>query len=227
MFSFCAWVREAIKAKEEMQNKISHTTFEEWLEKEGIEIPSCDCVKSPELKTEQDVLDSWDINKLTKYLRLETFASHYGKLIHPNGAYSKARKDAYNAINNPITKEGTGRDIILYYKEPSVSIRSVDSVFLKLQDTYRGYEKELNRMKAEVKDTVNELNRKVYADYLAKVEEWRVLNTQNEATRNELYQKFQNWKSNELERISKLKITIPDSLKDTFKIIKEVGDTSK
>lgn len=226
MFAFCAWVREAIKEKERLQNEIDWMNLDSWIKQQGITTLSMPVSPDePEDIEEQDVINSWDINKRTKYLRLETFAAHYGKLIHPNGAYSKARKDAHIAVNNPITKEGSGRDMVLYYSEPSVSIQDIDSKFLEIQNQYREYEKELNQMKAEIKDTVNEWTRAAYSEYEKLQEEWKVLTKEYQAERLDLSAKFSVWKTNELERISKLKIVIPDSLKDTFKLILET--TSK
>ena len=226
MFAFCAWVREAIKEKERLQNEIDWMNLDSWIKQQGITTLSMPVSPDePEDVEEQDVINSWDINKRTKYLRLETFAAHYGKLIHPNGAYSKARKDAHIAVNNPITKEGSGRDMVLYYSEPSVSIQDIDSKFLEIQNQYREYEKELNQMKAEIKDTVNEWTRAAYSEYEKLQEEWKVLTKEYQAERLDLSAKFSVWKTNELEKISKLKIVIPDSLKDTFKLILEA--TSK
>lgn len=226
MFAFCAWVREAIKEKERLQNEIDWMNLDSWIKQQGITTLSMPVSPDePEDVEEQDVINSWDINKRTKYLRLETFAAHYGKIIHPNGAYSKARKDAHVAVNNPITKEGSGRDMVLYYSEPSVSIQDIDSKFLEIQNQYREYEKELNQMKAEIKDTVNEWTRAAYSEYEKLQEEWKVLTKEYQAERLDLSAKFSVWKTNELEKISKLKIVIPDSLKDTFKLILEA--TSK
>ena len=226
MFAFCAWVREAIKEKERLQNEIDWMNLDSWIKQQGITTLSMPVSPDePEDVEEQDVINSWDINKRTKYLKLETFAAHYGKLIHPNGAYSKARKDAHVAVNNPITKEGSGRDMILYYSEPSVSIQDIDSKFLEIQNQYREYEKELNQMKAEIKDTVNEWTRAAYSEYEKLQEEWKVLKSEYQAERLDLSAKFSVWKTNELEKISKLKIVIPNSLKDTFKLILEA--TSK
>ena len=228
MFTFCAWVREAIKVKEEMQRNVQRLDIEAWAEEQGITLPESPkypaTVEDPSTK---DVIDSWDINKRTRYLRLDTFAAHYGKLIHPKGAYSNARKEAHTAVNQPIVKEGAGRDMVLYYREPSVDIKKVDSKFLELQDKYRQYEKELNQMKAEIQDTINELTRRAYEEYQAKIDEWKELNKAYNSAWAELRAKYNTWKTNELERISKLKITIPDNLKATFKVIREVGDTSK
>ena len=222
MFAFCAWVREAIKEKERLQNKVDSMNLDFWIKQQGIATLSMPMFPDePEDVREQDVINSWDINKRTKYLRLETFAAHYGKLIHPNGPYSKARKDAHVAVNNPITKEGSGRDMVLYYSEPSVSIHNIDSKFLEIQNQYREYEKELNQMKAEIKDTVNEWTRAAYSEYEKLQEEWKVLENAYQVERLSLSSQFSVWKTNELERISKLKIVIPDSLKATFKLILE------
>lgn len=228
MFTFCAWVREAIKVKEEMQKNVQRLDIEAWAKEQGITLPESPKypVTVEDLVT-KDVIDSWDINKRARYLRLDTFAAHYGKLIHPKGAYSNARKEAHTAVNQPIVKEGAGRDMVLYYREPSVDIKEVDSKFLELQDKYRQYEKELNQMKAEIQDTINELTRKSYDEYQAKVDEWKELNKAYTSAWAEVRAKYNTWKTNELERISKLKITIPDNLKATFKVIREVGDTSK
>ena len=67
----------------------------------------------------------------------------------------------------------------------------------------------------------------MYEEYQAKVDEWKELNKAYNSAWAELRAKYNTWRTNELERISKLKITIPDNLKATFKVIREVGDTSK
>lgn len=228
MNAFCAWVREAIKEKENQQKEINDMDMEDWAEQQGIEIPvSPKYPNGPKLITEQDVINSWDINKRNKYLKLEAFAASFGKYIHPGGAYSKAREDAHKAVNNKITKTGEGRETVLYYKEPSVAIENVDSTFLKLQEIYRGYEKELNQMKAEIKDRINELTRERYTSYQEEVAEWKKLQEEYNSKMSELRLEFSIWGTNELEKVSKLKITIPDGLRVTFNTIKEVGDTSK
>jgi hypothetical protein len=228
MNAFCAWVREAIKEKEAQQGVINRTDIEDWLKSNGIEIPVApEYPRDPISVSEESVINSWDINKRNKYLRLEAFAATYGKYIHPDGAYSKARKKAHTALNNPITKEGTGRDMVLYYTEPSVAIEDVDGLFLALQSEYRGYEKELNQMKAEIKETVNGLTRGLYTTHQVALDNWKEKHREYSALWTDLRAKFTTWRTNELERISNLKITIPDNLKETFFKIKEIADASK
>ena len=174
MNAFCAWIREAIKEKEEQQRAILRTSVEEWARTMGYTMPvSPTAPKNTACYTEQDVINSWDINKRNKYLRCEAFAATFGKYIHPEGAYNKARKKAHTALNNPITTEGEGRDMILYYTGPSVNINDVDALFLSLQDQYRSYEKELNQLKAEIKETVNFKIRELQEAYNLEVDEWK------------------------------------------------------
>lgn len=226
--AFCAWVREAIKEKEEQQKLLNGMDEFDWAKEQGITLPTYPTSPDkPKIITETDVMNSWDINKRNKYLRLEAFASTYGKYIHPDGAYSKARKKAHNVINNPIAKDGTGRDMVLYYMEESVNIETVDQIFMILQDQYRGYEKELNQMKAELKETVNDLSRKLDDQYQETIRKFQLKTTEYYSIMSDIRTQFNTWRINELEKVSKLKITIPENLKEIFKIIKEVGDTSK
>ena len=226
--SFCAWVREAIKEKETQTHVVSSTRIETWAKDNGIELPEApEFPRDPEPISEQSVIDSWDINKRNKYLRLEAFAATFGKYIHPNGAYSKARKQAHSSLNKPISSEGSGRDMILYYFDPSVDINEVDAVFLALQDQHRKYEKELNQLKAEIKETVNNLTRQAYDEFQIVQDNWRDQTRTFNAVWSEIRSKFTTWRTNELERISNLKITIPDVLKPVFNKIKEIDGTSK
>lgn len=226
--AFCAWVREAIKEKEAQQYAIDSITINTWAVNNNIELPVIEEDSGNyHTFTEQDVINSWDINKRNKYLKLEAFAATYGKYVHPEGAYSKARKNAHSAWNNPITKEGTGRDMILYYKNPSVTIEQVDEMFFKLQDTYRAYEKELNQMKAEIKNSVNDLTRQANAEYQKQLDDYAAQRKEYNAKWAELRTQFNTWKTNELERISKYKIIIPDSLKSIFKTLQSIGNASK
>lgn len=226
--AFCAWIREAIKEKEEQAKAIKQLDIEHWADQMGIKLPEWPShPKDPEVVTEQSVMDTWDINKRNKYLRLEAFAATYGKYIHPDGTFSKARKRAHEVVNKPITKEGVGRDMVLYYSNLTIDPQIIDSTFLTLQDQYRSYEKELNQMKAELKETVNDLTRKAYEKYQLDVARWKEQQKLYSSDLSKAQSEWIKWRTDELERISQLKITIPDALKDIFRIIQQAGNTSK
>jgi hypothetical protein len=224
--SFCAWVREAIKEKEDQQLAVSRKDINEWLKEQGIEIKEEPVYPdSYDNITERDVINTWDINKRNKYLRLEAYASTIGNYIHPGKAvknYNDARLAMHNAINNPITKEGSGRDTILYYVETTIEPDVVDTQFLKMQDMHRSYEKELNAMKAELKETVNNTNQQRYNDYQVKIDAYYAEHREYKAWQNEMRNKLNKWKVSETERLSKLKIVVPKDLSGIFQKVKAV-----
>ena len=224
--SFCAWVREAIKEKEAQQLAVSRKDLNEWLKEQDIKVKEEPVYPdSYDNISEQDVINTWDINKRNKYLRLEAYASTIGNYIHPGKAvrnYNDARIAMHNAINNPITKEGSGRDTILYYVETTVEPDIVDAQFLKMQDMHRNYEKELNAMKAELKETVNNINQQKCDEYQVKIDAYYAEHREYNAWRNEMRNKLNKWKVSETERLSKLKIVIPKDLNGIFQKVKAV-----
>lgn len=226
MNSFCAWVREAIKEKEKMNDEVVATTLESWSENQGIELPKQPTYpESISYPTEETIMKSWDINKRNKFLRLEAFASTYGKYIHPKGAFSKARKEVHTAKNCPIYREGSGRDLILYYQDPTIEVEEVDNMFMSLQDTYRSYEKELNALKAELKEEVNKLSNAREQEYREKMAEFKAKYDRYNSELGELRSRFNSWKTSEMERISKLKIALPKDLLNIFEEIKRQSNS--
>lgn len=226
MNSFCAWIREAIKKKDEMISYIYNYDIESWAEDQKISLPKEPDRPNKEKEVfEEDVINSWDRNKRNKYLKYEAFAATYGKYIHPKGAFSNARKDVHNSINNPIYKEGTGRDLILYYQNPTVSIEEIDNLFMSLQGIYRSYEKELNSMKAEIKETVNKLNSQRETEFQERMAKFKEEYDKYSQTLQKLRSQFNSWKISEQERISKLKIVLPSNLLEIFEEIKKQGDS--
>ena len=115
MNSFCAWVREAIKEKDNALSEIASKDIEDWAIENNIKLP---VAPDPVIKIhsidESYIINTWDADKRNKYFKLEAFASTYGKYIHPNGALSNAKKEAYIAESNPCYKEGSGRDTVIY-----------------------------------------------------------------------------------------------------------------
>lgn len=226
--AFCAWVREAIKEKERQQDNIRKLIFDEWAEQLSVELPTSPKHPSkPLVVSEQSVLDSWDINKRNKYLELEAFASTIGKYIHPNGEYSCAREKAHNAINKPISKEGSGRDTVLYHTTPSINIEDVDNLYMFLQSKHREYEKQLNMMKAEIKESVTKLTVENNQHYENLLEIYRKEYSDYNSKLLELRSQYNTWITKTLENISKYKIAIPNNLKETFNLLKKISDTSK
>lgn len=226
MNSLTAWLREAIKNKEEALVNIVNKQFEEYIYENNISLPEAPkgvLMWSP--TQEIEIINSWDINKRNKYYKLEAFASTYGKYIHINRPFSNARKKLHNVVSNPIITEGTGRDLIIYYRTPTISSEEVDKKFYSLESKYRTYEKELNKLKAEIKESCNneDLQKsQKYQDDLAKYRK------EYEEYTNKLYKlkdEFKAWKVLKKDEISRLKIAIPSEHTETLQYVRELGNS--
>jgi predicted nucleic acid-binding Zn-ribbon protein len=105
-------------------------------------------------------------------------------------------------------------------------VEDVDAMFMSLQDTYRSYEKELNAMKAELKETVNKLDMTREREYQDRVAEFKADYERYNSKMQEFRSQFNNWRTSEQERISQLKITLPTNLLGIFEEIRKQGDPS-
>lgn len=214
-----AWLKEAIKAKEEAMDEVDImdvTTldfYEDYIKPEEptIGYNSFD---------EEQVMSEWSADKLNRYYTLNSEAAVIGKYIHDSGAIAKARKDLVNKMANPSTVSGQGRETIVYKYIPSVDIEVVEGIYMSLLAKHRKLNAELNSLKAEIKETINKKNieasiafRDKHTEWEHKISEYYSLVKQRDAKINE-------YKISEKERISKLKINVPSSLMDTYKEIK-------
>ena len=214
-----AWLKEAIKAKEEAMDEVDImdvTTldfYEDYIKPEEptIGYDSFD---------EEQVMSEWSADKLNRYYTLNSEAAVIGKYIHDSGAIAKARKDLVNKMANPSTVSGQGRETIVFKYIPSVDTEVVEGIYMSLLAKHRKLNAELNSLKAEIKETINKKNieasiafRDKHAEWEYKISEYYSLVKQRDAKINE-------YKISEKERISKLKINVPSSLMDTYKEIK-------
>ena len=213
-----AWLKEAIKAKEEAMDEVDImdvTTldfYEDYMKPEEPVI-CCDF-------DEEQIMSEWSANKLNRYYTLNSEAAVIGKYIHDSGAIAKARKDLVNKMTNPSTVSGQGRETIVFKYIPSVDTKVVEGIYMSLLAKHRKLNAELNSLKAEIKETVNKKNieasiafRDKHTEWEHKISEYYSLVKQRDAKINE-------YKISEKERISKLKINVPSSLMDTYKEIK-------
>lgn len=216
--SLIAWLKEAIKNKEEALGELSSTRIQDWSEYKDYPTP-----KSPSKKatvTKDDVIKNLDAIKLNKYFTLQSRAASIGKFIHETGSVSRAKVMLNKVIAEPNKISGAGRDTVVYRYTPSVEVAEVNSMFLSLMSEHRNLNAQLNNIKADAIEEVNKQNianeqeyqkaraaySKEYNDWLDKIED--------------LQSRFNQYIITEKEKISKLKINVPDSLMETYKSIK-------
>lgn len=208
--SLIAWLREAIKAKEVLIKEAKGLSYGDF------DIVTPEQPEMEETISEDDYIATLNIKQRNRYYYLDTLCAVLGNYIHPNGAYSKARKKLREVMNNPITISGSGRDAIVYTSEQSIDFDVVEDTFMALQQEYRGYQAELNSMKHQMEMAIQEDSRKKSLAYQEKFAAWSYemekLNTELKIKRDKAIADAQN-----------LKIIIPDSLKPIYDKVKDLG----
>lgn len=216
--SLIAWLKEAIKNKEEALEELSNTHIQDWSEYKDYPAP-----KSPSRKasvTKEDVIRNLEAVELNKYFTLQSKAAAIGKFIHETGSISRAKIMLNKVVAEPNKISGAGRDTVIYRYTPSVKADDVDNMFLSLMSEHRNLNAQLNFIKAKAVEEANKQNianeqeyqkartaySKEYNDWLDKIED--------------LQSRFNRYIITEKEKISKLKINVPNSLTETYKSIK-------
>ena len=201
--SLIAWLREAIKEKENLfkANKL-------WVSDEYTEHmknrPQCE-----DYLTEQDVIESWTVAEQEEYLSLETICAVVGKYIHPNGPLSKAKTELSNRINRPVSTECSGRDTIIRKYYPEATEEEVNALFFSLQRKHREAQARLNGIKHKIDMTIREDMQKKDEAFKLALEEYNKKTSEllvaDKLTREEKH-----------KEIEALKIVIPNDLKSIY-----------
>lgn len=218
MHSFCAWVREALKARDEALKKIEALTLAQFANITGIELPNPP--KGVQKICDEDILNEMNTKERNNYLRLEAFAATFGKYIHPDGYISLAREELLYRKEVPNEVDGNGRDMVIYSYLPSISTETIEELFLKLQNNYREYERQLNAIKFKIKEDVNMRN-------------IRNLKKYEEENNNyfQIVEKITSDKSlyitQKREEIANMKIVIPEKLQGIYEYLNSLGKVSK
>lgn len=212
--SLIAWLREAIKAKEQLTKDLSRMDLNKYCEMMGIDKPIQPVME--ESLTEKEYYDSLNIKARNRYYQLETQAAVLGKYIHQNSPYAIARERLAHKIANPKEVKGSGRDTLIYSYEPTVAITDVDNQFFELQNKYREIQAQLNAMKHECEVAMNESEVRVQTEYSTAFGKYSL-------EMEELQNKLREYIIAENNRIKTLKIVIPDSLKSIYEYVSALG----
>lgn len=203
--SFIAWMQEAIKAKSAELQAIKELTFHNWLLDQKIDLSYPETLTKVTLN---DKIASLSIKDRMKYYHLQAKAAVLGKAIHPDGPIYDARIELMNIASEPNTLTNDK----VFSKEASLPAEDVDNLYFKLQKLYREAEASFNAIKGSLEQEVNIENSSNAATFTRLCNELK-------AQQNVLTAKYEEWKISETRTISKLKIIIPNDLKDTYEFL--------
>lgn len=211
--SLIAWLREAIKAKDRLLKEVEKMNIcsDKWMET-GWDTEDAEM----EEMSKEEYLDTLSTSDRKQMYKLQTKIAVLGKILHKDGAFEKARTRLSYIMKKPRNLEKMGINNIVHYYEPSVEPAIVDEIYIKLSTEYREAQAELNgylhAMDATLQQNKVEVTEKNRAN--------RELAKRKEKLQ---YAKLDEWKSKETKRISKLKIIIPNSMKDIYEEVQRVG----
>ena len=212
--SLIAWLREAIKAKEQMLSDIDNTDIDDWAKENNITLPERPAQRS--VPTKEMLIAQLDIKERNRIFTLETQAAVIGKCIHPDGKFSKARKELHERLNNPIEIKGEGHDALVYSYEQSCDYNEVNNTFFLLQKWHRESQAELNSLLYKIEEQIRSETITANAEY---VEARKAYEREYETFR----QQFKLWKEQEAKRVSSLKIAIPNNLMEIYERVSKLG----
>ena len=212
--SLIAWLREGIKAKENLMKDLQTISLEGWCKENGIAKP--EAPNYGHVLTEIEYYASLPIKERNRYYQLETEAAVLGKYIHPDGHLSDARKELKDKLQHPHKVDGKGRDALIYTYTPTVIVAQVDNVFFELQKKHREVQAQLNAIKYNCEQAINESTNKVNTEYMAASQKYQ-------AELKDVLGTFKTWKDKKSQEYSKLKVVIPNSLLGIYNTINSLG----
>lgn len=210
--SLIAWLREAIKAKEELIT--SNISFEDYCKTFNKDIPIEPSI--PTKITKEDLISKWNIKERNEYYFLEAIVSVYGKYIHPEGKFSRARKELINRINNPTSYREDGINTIIKNYSPSIPLEKVDKKFFELQKEWREYQARFNSIKNKLDLEIQEITAKQNKQYSEDLKLYHTIYKQ-------ITSEYNSFVYDEKVKKSKLKIIIPNDLKQIYEVINNLG----
>lgn len=212
--SLIAWLREAIKAKEQMlqeTREISPLKYERISGKSFPILP-----RKSESLTKDEYLASLTADQRNRFYAQQTIAAVFGEAIHPKGVYAEARAQLIEKKSAPNEVCGEGRDTLIYSYNPSVEDKDVEDMYFDLQAIYRKAQAEVNAMQYELENTLEQSRAKVDAEYRIKLEQ---CNRERKHFEMEMYDYIQK----RCAEIGDLRIIIPQALREIYETVANIG----
>ena len=217
-----AWLREAVKEREQAQQYIQDMTLDKWMELQGIEKPASPVPPMMPKINFQDyktILDTGlTVKEYNRFVELNSALAVYGEMIHDKGLLTRQKNELARILQNPTEVKESGRDTIITTYKVDVNVAvDIDKLYTELQSEYRKLQAEKNGIEAKFSNLAMDYQTR-------KMEEWKAAKSQydRDLTRvnSELVgiqTQMQEWKKQRLEELAALKIIIPNDLKALYK----------
>ena len=217
-----AWLREAVKEREEAQKYVSDMTLDKWMQLQDIEKPATPQPPQMPRINFQDyktILDTGlTVKEYNRFVELNSALAVYGEMIHDKGLLTRQKNELARIMQNPTEVKESGRDTIITTYKVDVNIGvDIDKLYTELQSEYRKLQAEKNGIEAKFSNLAMDYQTR-------KMDEWKAAKAQYDrdltAVNSQLVgydTQMKEWKKQRLEEIAALKIIIPNDLKALYK----------
>lgn len=219
-----AWLREAVKEREQAQKYVSDMSLDDWMKKQGIEKPAVPQPPQMPRINFQDyntILDTGlTVKEYNRFVELNSALAVYGEMIHEKGLLTRQKSELARIMQNPTEVKESGRDTIITTYKVSPHMTDIDNLYTELQSEYRKLQAEKNGIEAKFSNLA--------MDYqTCKMDEWKAAKAQYDRDLQKvnselvgIQTQMNDWKKQRLEELAALKIIIPDALKPLYKELK-------
>ena len=220
-----AWLREAVKEREQAQKYVSDMSLDDWMKKQGIEKPAVPQPPQMPRINFQDyntILDTGlTVKEYNRFVELNSALAVYGEMIHEKGLLTRQKAELARIMQNPTEVKESGRDTIITTYKVDVNISAdIDNLYTELQSEYRKLQAEKNGIEAKFSNLAMDYQTR-------KMDEWKAAKAQYDRDLQKvnselvgIQTQMNDWKKQRLEELAALKIIIPDALKPLYKELK-------
>ena len=220
-----AWLREAVKEREQAQKYVSDMSLDDWMKKQGIEKPAVPQPPQMPRINFQDyntILDTGlTVKEYNRFVELNSALAVYGEMIHEKGLLTRQKSELARIMQNPTEVKESGRDTIITTYKVDVNISAdIDNLYTELQSEYRKLQAEKNGIEAKFSNLAMDYQTR-------KIDEWKAAKAQYDRDLQKvnselvgIQTQMNDWKKQRLEELAALKIIIPDALKPLYKELK-------
>ena len=220
-----AWLREAVKEREQAQKYVSDMSLDDWMKKHGIEKPAVPQPPQMPRINFQDyntILDTGlTVKEYNRFVELNSALAVYGEMIHEKGLLTRQKSELARIMQNPTEVKESGRDTIITTYKVDVNISAdIDNLYTELQSEYRKLQAEKNGIEAKFSNLAMDYQTR-------KMDEWKAAKAQYDRDLQKvnselvgIQTQMNDWKKQRLEELAALKIIIPDALKPLYKELK-------
>jgi hypothetical protein len=225
LYGLKAYLMEAIKAKNAVIAYLKTADIKEFTEadekfndfdKEEDKYPE------NEVLTENNILQTWNLEERAEYYLLEARVAHLGKKIHPSGVLDKLAQESFEGIRYEREELNSGQGGTKTHIAEVSSVYTPEEAqrtFYALHDLRRDLEKRLNWYKARLQNELNARQIEAEKDFQTRLNDYTELQKKKREADERLRSVLQSRRLKLVKEAADLKILLPKTLEEIYNFV--------